>query len=1027
MQTTPRRVLFASITFTLLLSLTLFSSGNTPRAQAQQAQASHSALSHISTATSLASQVNPFTGTGTQSGAPYGGGDTYPGAVVPFGMLQWGPDTANNVSGGYDYNDNRIKGFSLTHMNGAGCDSYQDIPFMPYVGSVTTSPASNPSQYISTFSHTNETANAGYYKVALDNGVTTELTTTQRSGSGRFMYPAGKTATMLVNVSGSATGVSNAQANISGNTISGYATSGNFCGTGNHYTVYFWASFSQPFASYGTWQNGTLTPNVKQAVSQQTTVAPDVQSANSARSQIVKGQPVTTQISKAATARPNSIVSGPGSGAYATFNTSQSTTIVATVGISFVSVANAQNNANTENPSDNFDTVHNQATQTWNTMLGEIQTSGGTTGQSATFYTALYHSLLQPNVFSDDNGQYIGFDNKIYSVASGHAQYANFSGWDIYRSEAQLLALLAPSQASDIAQSMVNDYTQSGHLPKWSQANSETYVMVGDPAAAIISDIYAFGGTGFDTQTALTAMIKEATQTNNMRPGLNYLQNIGYLPSDGSYGCCNFYGSASTTLEYNTADFTIGTFAAALGDSSNANTFINRAQDWQNLLNTHDGYLEPRASNTSFPSSYDPTSGNNWVEGDGAQYNWLVPFNLAGLFANEGGNSAIVTRLNTFFTQLNGGPNSSYAFLGNEPTLETPWQYDYAGAPYRAQDVARRVENTLFSTGPGGLPGNDDLGETSSSFVFAALGMFPETPGTANLALSSPLFPSITLTRPGGQTIHINAPGASATTYYVQSLAVNGSASTKPWLPASFIANGGTLDYTLSSTANTTWGSNPADAPPSYGSVNSASGTFSTGFESGSPLPTYVNAIDAGPQPAGSSANVTGICCGLTAPESGVRSTNYVNDVEHAHTGNFALMYSGHATGAATDFAYMQLFNLSGQKVTVGANTTLSYWVYPQSSNANGNVAGSNSSCVAIDLIFSDNTNLRDSDAKDQNGNRAHPAYQCGHLTLDTWNHVTVNLGSVANGKTVQRIDLGYDQPNSTGGYRGYVDDLSIS
>ncbi|GCF11647.1 glycoside hydrolase domain-containing protein [Dictyobacter arantiisoli] len=250
--------------------------------------------------------------------------------------------------------------------------------------------------------------------------------------------------------------------------------------------------------------------------------------------------------------------------------------------------------------------------------------------------------------------------------------------------------------------------------------------------------------------------------------------------------------------------------------------------------------LQPRCA----IRGYNPTSGNNWVEGDGAQYNWLVPFNLAGLFANEGGNSAIVTRLNTFFTQLNGGPNSSYAFLGNEPTLETLWQYDYAGAPYRAQDVARQVENTLFSTGPGGLPGNDDLGETSSDFVFAALGMFPETPGTANLALSSPLFPSITLTRPGGQTIQINAPGASATTYYVQSLALNGSASTKPWLPASFIANGGTLDYTLSSTANTTWGSNPADAPPSYGSVNSASSTFSTGFESGSPLPTYVNDLD---------------------------------------------------------------------------------------------------------------------------------------------------------------------------------------
>jgi hypothetical protein len=379
-----------------------------------------------------------------------------------------------------------------------------------------------------------------------------------------------------------------------------------------------------------------------------------------------------------------------------------------------------------------------------------------------------------------------------------------------------LLAFLAPNQASDIAQSMLNDYAQGGMLPKWTLANAETYVMVGDPADPILADIYAFGGTNFNTKTALAAMIQEATQTNNIRPGLNYLESLGYLPVDGSYGCCNFYGPASTTLEYNTADFAIGAFAQALGDNTDYQTFVGRSQDWENLLNPADSYLEPRFMDGSFESPYDPTSGNGWVEGDGAQYNWMVPFNLSGLFTALGGNSKVVPRLDNFFTQLNGGPNSPYAFLGNEPTLETPWEYDYAGAAYKTQNVVRQAVNTLYAPGPAGLAGNDDLGEMSSWYVFAALGMFPETPGTANLVLASPLFPSITVHRPSGQVIKINAPGASSTTYYVQSLKVNGKSSTMPWLPPSFVANGGTLNYTLSSTPNTSWGANPSDAPPSY-------------------------------------------------------------------------------------------------------------------------------------------------------------------------------------------------------------------
>ena len=768
-----------------------------------------------SATTNFASLVDPFTGTGVQNGAPYGGGDTFPGADVPFGMVQFSPDTVSAVPGGYWYSDNRLRGFSLTHLNGAGCNAEGDIPFMPYVGTVTNSPATDPTQYVSTFSHSNETATAGYYQVKLDSGVNVELSATQRSGAARFTYPAGQTATLLVNVSGSINGAADAQVDVSGNTISGWVSSGYFCGATDVYRVYFWAQFSQSFATTGTWHNNSVTPGSATASGgSQTSSA--VKRAVAAQSQIQQGQPVTSSVIAAAKQHPDISVSGPGSGAFVTFNTKKTTAITARVGVSYVSLDNAKANVNKEDASGNFDTVHQQATQTWNKTLGEIQVSGGTADQTTTFYTALYHSLLQPNVFSDVNGQYIGFDGVTHTVASGHAQYANFSGWDIYRSEAQLLAFLAPTQASDIAQSMLNDYTQGGMLPKWALNNAETYIMVGDPADAILADIYAFGGTNFNTKTALSDMIQEATQTNNIRPGLSYLNSLGYLPLNGNYGCCNFYGPASTTLEYNTADFSISALAQALGDTTDAQTFETRAQDWENLLNPADSYLEPRYMDGSFQSPYDPTSSNGWVEGDGAQYNWMVPFNLRGLFDALGGNSAILPRLNSFFTQFNSGPNSSTSFLGNEPTLETPWLYDYAGAPYETQNVVHQVENALYSNGPGGLAGNDDLGEMSSWYVFSALGMFPETPGTANMALASPLFPTISIHRPSGQVIQINAPGASATTYYVQSLSVNGTASNNPWLPPSFVTQGGTLNYTLSSTANTSWGAAAADAPPSY-------------------------------------------------------------------------------------------------------------------------------------------------------------------------------------------------------------------
>ncbi len=735
-------------------------------------------LQKSSTNRNLARLVDPLTGTGEQQTLPgaYSGGETFPGADLPFGMVQWSPDTVSRAYSGYTYTDQHVRGFSLTHLSGAGCSDYGDIPFMPYPGPVIDSPATSAREYSSRFSHAAENAYAGYYEVQLSNGVDTALSVTPHSGAGRFIYPAGQAASMLINLAGSLNGASAAQANIGVDrtTISGWISSGNFCYLKrNTYRVYFWAQFSQPFATSGTWQ----------------------------KDQLNRGQRT---------------VAGAGAGVFVTFAANQPHTFSLRVGISFVSVANAEANVNQENPVNDFASVQRQAVQTWDSWLGRIGVSGGSSAQLVTFYTALYHALLFPSTFSDVDGEYPGFDEKIHSVVAGHVQYANFSGWDMYRSQAQLLALLAPAQASDMAQSLLNDYSQGGSLPKWALANSETYVQVGDPALATIADFYAFGATTFDARAALAAMLKQATLPSQVRPGLNYLETPGYEPSDGVYGCCNAYGPASTTLEYAQADFALGSLAGMLDDPTDARRFVQRAQNWRNLFNPATGYLEPRARDGSFPQDFSPTNNRGWVEGNSAQYTWMVPFNLHGLFNALGGNADVVRRLDTFFSQLNAGLDQPYAFLGNEPSFAVPWEYDYAGAAYKTQQVVHQIVNTLYHPGPQGLPGNDDLGEMSSWYVFAALGMYPETPGTASLVLASPLFPSITLTRASGQIIQINAPAVSANSFYVQRLTVNGLLSTRPWLPAAFIERGGTLDYTLGRLPDRIWGAQSADAPPSY-------------------------------------------------------------------------------------------------------------------------------------------------------------------------------------------------------------------
>ena len=781
------------------------------------------------TAPDAASWVNPFVGTAASAanfGTGGGAGNTYPGAAAPFGMVQWSPDTLqSDVSyvGGYAWHDDRIRGFGLTHLSGAGCALYGDLPFLPTTAPITASPAKPlsadlASQFQPRFYHQHEAAQPGYYRVVLDpatnKAITTELSATTRTGAARLTFPRGRSSSVLINAGGSAMADSAAAVHIDAThrEITGSSSSGRFCYQGGDYTVYFAAVFDQPFASYGTWQRQTLTVHGTDA--QDTSVFPENYGPVPGGPKHIDGDPSGTAQT----------------GAYATFDTRAQRQVNVRVGVSFVSVADAQRNLAAEQPSFGFDGVRRETRATWDDALGRIEVDGGSDAQRTMFETALYHALLQPRTFSDVDGRYMGMDGTVH-VARGFTMYADFSGWDVYRTQIPLLSLLMPKRASDVVRSLLADYEQSGWLPKWSFANQHTGVMTGDPADLAIAVAHAFGARSFDAGEALRAMMHGATTPGAdaahryvERPGEPEYDALGYIPAEEEHHLGGIatvadpaavWGPAATTLEYTTADFAISAFArATCAPAATSNDMLNRSQRWRNLFNQADVYIEPRSATGAWLPTFDPTSGDSFVEGDAAQYTWAVQQDPAGLIRALGGRVAAVKRLDTFFTKLNAGPASSYAYLGNEPTLQTPYLYDWMGKPWKAQRVVRRAMLSLYSPGPGGLPGNDDLGTMSSWWVFAALGLYPMVPGTDVLAVGAPLFPHVVMHLPGGD-VRIDAAGAGHA-HFVGGLTVNGQTVTAPSLRATSLLRGGRLKFTMSRQPVREWA---LQAPPSGGAA----------------------------------------------------------------------------------------------------------------------------------------------------------------------------------------------------------------
>jgi predicted alpha-1,2-mannosidase len=771
----------------------------------------------VSSAAGFAGRVDPFAGTRGGPGT-FGRGNNFPGASVPFGMVQWSPDTtpADAHLGGYSYRDNHLKGFSLTHLSGAGCALYGDFPFLPTTEPIESSPQGSDQRldgvFQPGFSHADESARPGYYSVRLNpvhgGAIDTELTATTRTGMARFRFPPSPHASVLIDAGGSAQpdDFAEVQLDPGAREITGAASSGLFCAQRPRYRVYFAAVFNRPFREYGSWEGNRLKPGSTSA---------------------------SASLKPAANPR-----STAAAGAYASFDTAKNPVVLARVGVSFVSVEDARENLAAESTGQSFGSIAAKAQRSWNASLGRIRVSRGSTRHLESFYTALYHVFMAPRTFSDVNGAYPGMDGQIHD-AGKHIQYADFSGWDIYRTEIQLLSILAPKRAGDMIRSLLEDTRQSGCLPRWPYANGQSMTMVGDVTDPIIASAAAFGAGGFDKKMALEAMVKGASEPCHSangeyveRQGLSAYLAHGYIPldidtrtpnADSIYGSPEaVWGSAATSLEYYVDDFAIAQFAArSLHDRTVYSEFMRRSGYWRRLYDPTSGMIEPRFASGAFPSPYDNLSGTGFVEGDSAQYTWMVPQDPAGLFRRMGGRAKAAARLAYFLRNLNGGSggtHTDHALLGNEPTLQTPWLYDWMGRPYRTQEAVRRALS-LYSPTPDGYPGNDDLGTLSAWYVFGALGLYPEVPGVGVLALSSPLFNRAEIRLPHRRRAVISTSGHGE---YIHSLALRGHPYGRPWVSYCELAGGADLAYRLSKRPNRSWGTAAAVSPPSYGPRSSA-------------------------------------------------------------------------------------------------------------------------------------------------------------------------------------------------------------
>ncbi len=732
----------------------------------------------------LARHVDPFVGT-------LGGGFTFPGAAAPYGMVQLSPDTDGYFAyTGYQWGDAFIRGFSHVHIESMGVHAGGDLPFMPTVGPVR----SDPALFKSPFVHAAEEASPGYYKVVLaGSGTVAELTAGLRTGMHRYTFPPVPAANVIFDIGHTAAGtdlgptgvvygVQKAALEIvDDRTVVGTEENGD-----DHYTVHFAARFNRKFKSFGGWNEAG-------------------------------GKPVEGTRTAA----------GPGAGGYVTFDATRDRTVLIKVGISFVSRANALANLDNEIPVDAFPfgDLRGRTRAAWNDALHAIEASGGTPLDLRTFYTALYHAQHHPNVFNDANGQYMGNDGAPH-VANGFTYYTNFSLWDTYRTENQLLALIAPDRFRDMATSMLHVAQEGGRLPRWNLMNQYADFMNGEPSIPAIVDGFCRGVLApADVEPLYDAMRTLALDPAHHRDPVYLLK--GYVPYDV------VDSGASSTLEHAIADFALALMADRLGKTADRDALLALARNYRNVVDAADSkFVRPRLSDGSWLTPYHPELPDGFREGTGWQYTWLVPHDVRGLVEMMGGDAAVRGKLDTFFSAAL-AENVPFvvpevqrdlslfgiAYVGNQYTpdnehdLQAPFLYDYVGQPWKTQAIVRNLQS-VYRPSPDGLPGNDDLGTMSAWYIWSALGFYPETAGAPLYVVGSPVFPEARIRLPGG-TFTVTAPGASLLGKYVQSASLNGAALDKTWFTHHAIAPGGTVEFRMGPVANKAWAAGPEAVPPS--------------------------------------------------------------------------------------------------------------------------------------------------------------------------------------------------------------------
>jgi predicted alpha-1,2-mannosidase len=749
--------------------------------------------------TDLTKLVNPFIGTENE-------GLTFPAAGAPFGLVQESPLTK---SGCDKESADTITGFSQTTINGC---RFNYLPMMPTTGAIGST---DPAQYASAFSHANETTGPDYYGTKLDKyGVTVGLTATARTGWQQYTFPRTSQANVLFNAGA---GVSDSEIHVVGDhTVEGWVEDSK--------KTYFVAQLSRSFTSYGTWKGTDRSPG--------------------SRDSAAKGS----------------------NGAWATFDTTKNDApVVAKIGLSFTGLAGAEKNLATETGKFgfDFDAAHKALTDQWNTTLHKAAIGGGSHDQQVAYYTALYHSMLDPNLIGDVDGRYVGADKKIHTAA-GYTPYSNFSLWDTFRTQNQLLEMLVPKVAHDIDMSILAVAREGGALPRWYLEDQEGNIMTGDPVTPFLVEGWSKGLlTGADAQEAYTYLRANATEVppagvrENGRAGVAYYAERGYIPyglniqsatdctGGTTGGCCptksndnDCYYGTSATLEYAAADASLALMAKGLGHPADATMFAKRGQSYKNVFDTQTSQFRPRtASDGTWLTPYDPvTSDHAFHEQNASQYQWLVPQDPAGLVGMLGGRDATTSRLNDFFaydalltdpagTAHTAWVSDPYDYYdstkynpNNEPNLIAPYLYAWTGQPGNTATVVKAQE-TLFTNSPGGIPGNDDMGEMSSWYVMSSLGLYPTTSGGDFDVLTTPQFPNAQVRigaygKTQGGTLTISAPGTSMADRYVASARLNGRAWNQAWVDQSDISHGGRLDFALS-TEPTAWATAAKDAPPS--------------------------------------------------------------------------------------------------------------------------------------------------------------------------------------------------------------------